>query len=217
MNIMENTEIKSAHIAIVENEAAYRKSIIEKLKHLPEIASVDEFSSAEDFWLNTEKDKFDIIFLDIAMPGMNGLELVSMIKAKRLKARILMLTNLTSEDTIVNAIKRGAIGYLWKSDLNDIGEIVEVTLNGGAMISPNIALKLIQSFKRPAETPTEELSTRERQVLELLISGINCEKVADTMHISIHTVRTHVRNMYEKLHVNNRAALVKKAREMGLG
>jgi DNA-binding NarL/FixJ family response regulator len=218
---MENSalQIKSAaNIAIVENEAGYRKMIHDKLANLPSVGSLIDYSSAEQFWHLADKDKIDVLFLDISMPGLNGLDLVSMISEKGYPIKIIMLTNLASEDTIIQAIKRGAIGYLWKSEINNIAEAVDIVLKGGAMISPTIALKMMNQFKvSESEDSASILTTREKQILDVLVSGVNCEKAAGLMDISVYTVRTHVRNIYEKLQVKNRTELVKKARDLGLG
>jgi DNA-binding NarL/FixJ family response regulator len=178
-----------------------------------------EFKSADEFWRSQVKAEVDILLLDISMPDMNGIDLLDLISEKKLKLKTIVLSNLASEDTILNALKKGAFGYVWKSEMEYLVQAISIVVSGGAMISPTIAVKLMQSFrKQPVDNPdyTEKLTVREKQVLEILSTGETCEKAAEIINVAVSTLRTHIRNIYEKLHVNNRTAMLKKASDMGI-
>lgn len=178
-----------------------------------------EFKSAEEFWRSPVKNNMDILLLDISMPDMNGIDLLDLISESKMDVTVIMLSSLASEDTIIKALKKGAKGYIWKSEIGFLEQAINVILQGGAMISPTIAAKLLRTFRKAPEenlATSEKLTTREKQILEILATGESCEKTAEIINVAVSTLRTHIRNIYEKLHVNNRTAMLKKASDMGI-
>ena len=199
----------------MENDTKYRALVCEQIRSHGSVVAVEDFGSSEQFWNSDRRDHFDLLFLDIMLPGMDGLDLLPMLEELRLPVKTIVMSTLATEETIVRAIERGAIGYVWKSELRNIAETIDIALEGGAVVSPTIALRMMQVFRRSGSQESP-LTARETQVLKILISGANCDRGAELLGISVNTVRKHVRNIYEKLQVKNRTDLVKRAKDFGL-
>lgn len=157
-----------------------------------------------------------VIVMDIQMPGMNGIEGVKAIKARYPDAHILMQTVFEDEDKVFDAICAGASGYILKTASADdmVGAIRSVHA-GGSPMTPSIAKKVLERFRASA-TPAQpdegyNLSPRERDVLGLLVKGRSYKMIADELGISFHTVDSHIRKIYDKLHVSGMAEAVSKA------
>jgi DNA-binding NarL/FixJ family response regulator len=154
-----------------------------------------------------------MILMDIALPGMSGIECTRLIRKRTPSIPVVMLTVHHSNDRIFDAICAGASGYLLKSDTSArILHGLEVALDGGAAIDGQIARRVLEMFSRMA-TPQADygLSDRERQILQRLVDGQTKGQIAELLHLSPHTIDGHVRNIYAKLHVNNRSGAVAKA------
>ena len=199
----------------MENDTNFRAMVCAQVWAHPSVGTVADFSNSELFWNSGQRDQFDLLFLDIMLPGMSGLDLLPLLHEYRLPAKTIVMSTLATEDVIVRAIQRGAIGYLWKSELRNIGEAIDIALGGGAAVSPTIALRMMQRF-RTSEVQESPLTARETQILEILISGVNCDRCAELIGTTVNTVRKHVRNIYEKLQVKNRTELVRRAKDFGL-
>ncbi|HNK41500.1 MAG TPA: response regulator transcription factor [Flavobacteriales bacterium] len=158
----------------------------------------------------------DVIVMDIQMPGMNGIDGVKAIKTRYPEARILMQTVFEDEDKVFDAICAGASGYILKTASADemVGAIRSVHA-GGSPMTPSIAAKVLARFRANAapNSPEEEynLTQRERDVLGLLVKGLSYKMIADRIGISFHTVDSHIRKIYDKLHVSGMAEAVSKA------
>lgn len=167
----------------------------------------------------------DLLIMDISMPVCDGLEATRMICERYPEARILMLTIHEEEEKLFEAIKYGACGYLLKN-INAAGflENLRQALAGEAVLPPRLASHLLKEFSRLAkaqppagkEETGEELSRRELQVLELVASGRTDKEIAHELCISLHTVKTHVRNILAKLHAINRSHAARLATQRGL-
>lgn len=157
----------------------------------------------------------DVIVMDIQMPGMNGIDGVKAIKARWPEARILMQTVFEDEDKVFDAICAGASGYILKtSGTQDMVQAIRDVHGGGAPMTPAIAMKVLQRFRaNEPVTRTEDfnLSDREKDVLTQLVKGRSYKMIADELGISYHTVDSHMRKIYEKLHVSGMAEAVSKA------
>lgn len=149
--------------------------------------------------------------MDINLPGMNGVECVRQLKPLLPKTQIVMLTVYEDTENIFNALAAGATGYLLKRTSKDelLSAIREVQA-GGSPMTAHIARKVVQSFQRPLPTaqPTENLSEREREVLELLSQGFLYKEIADKLGVGYETVHTYIRRIYEKLQVRTRTEAV---------
>lgn len=156
----------------------------------------------------------DIVLMDIGLPSISGIEGVRIVKENFEKTEVLMFTVFDDDEKIFEAIKAGASGYLLKkSTPSEIIEAVFSLYHGGAPMSSSIARKVISSFQNSSAVSaktTYELTTRESEILHSLIEGMSYQKLAEKYFISISTVRTHIKHIYEKLHVNSKAEAVAK-------
>ena len=124
---------------------------------------------------------------------------------------------MTSEKMIFDALKAGALGYIYKDELETINDVVSQVMSGGAIITPTIALRVLDTFKQPIKfKPETDLTKREKQVLGLLVSGVKTKDAATTLQISHDTIRNHIKNIYKKLNVNSKVEMMRKASDMGL-
>jgi NarL family two-component system response regulator LiaR len=149
----------------------------------------------------------DVILLDLVMPRMGGIEAIQRIRAEDPNARILVLTSFAEDDQVFSAVKSGALGYLLKdSSPDDLLEAIRGVYRGEPSLQPNIARKLLREISRPAdrELSEEPLTEREVEVLRLVARGLSNQEIADELVISEGTVRFHVSNILDKLHLANR-------------
>jgi DNA-binding NarL/FixJ family response regulator len=155
----------------------------------------------------------DVILMDIDMPGMNGIEAVKKIRSFNKKAQIIMLTVFDDNEHVFQALYAGANGYLLKKNISDrLTDSIEEVLEGGAPMSPAIARMVISSMEKPQQAKDNyQLTNREREILQLLSKGNSFKMMASMLHLSIDTVRTHTKHIYDKLHVNSQIEAVSKA------
>jgi len=158
----------------------------------------------------------DVIVMDIQMPGMNGIDGVKAIKARYPQAHILMQTVFEDEDKVFDAICAGASGYILKTaNTDDMVNAIRSVHAGGSPMTPSIAAKVLTRFRATAapNSPEEDynLTQRERDVLGQLVKGLSYKMIADQLGISFHTVDSHIRKIYDKLHVSGMAEAVSKA------
>ncbi len=208
-------------VTIVEDHSGYREVISDIIEGTPGFELVGVFSAIEGA-VNMAADS-DVILMDIGLPGMTGIEGTSQVKKKNPNVKIIMVTNYNDDERVFQAIAAGADGYLLKKTSTlKIIEAINETMQGGASMAPFIARRVLdvlknqsdQSAKQTESTchPTEiALSEREREVLGLLVDGMNYKSIAEKIFISPETVRNHIRNIYEKLHVHSRSEAVVKA------
>lgn len=153
----------------------------------------------------------DIILMDIDMPGRNGIEAVTRIRATGSKTPILMLTVFDDTQHVFDALRAGASGYLLKKHLSTkLFESIDEVLNGGAPMSPTIAFMVIAAMQKPAVNPYN-LTTRENEILTSLSKGNSYKLMAAEFAITVDTVRAHIKKIYEKLHVHSQTEAVSKA------
>src|SRR5580658_6917767 len=199
-------------IIIVEDSAAVRTGMIKILDGAPECECVGAFSSGEEALCEIPKLKPQVVFMDISLPGMNGVECVRQLAKLMELPQILMLTVHEDLDSIFNSLAAGAVGYLLKPvRAAQLLAAVKDVYAGGAPMTSNIARKVVQSFKHiaPTDKPTaENLSPREVDVLNYLAKGFSYKETAEAMGISYSTVHTHIEHIYHKLHVQSRAQAV---------
>jgi len=178
-----------------------------------------EFCGAFEDCSTVEKDieacTPDVVLMDIEMPGVNGIEGVRKIKRAHPEIAVLMQTVFEDGENLFESIKAGASGYLLKKASPDaIVEAIRVVREGGAPITPVMASKMLQFFQHQSNATEQNLyalTEREKSVLSLLVDGLSYKMIADRESISYHTVNTHVRNIYEKLHVHSLGEAVSKA------
>lgn len=211
-------------IAIAEDNIFALNALKEKLAAYDDIMiSYSAQNGAELLDFLAQNTGVNLIFMDIEMPVMNGIEATLKIKKQYPHIKIVMITIYDNDDYIFNAIKVGADSYILKETKADkIYETINDTLNGGSVMSPSIALKTLQLLKLTsysiAEKNTERttLSERETDILEKLSKGLTNKRIAEHLNISPFTVKRHIENIYQKLQTHNRIELVEKARKNGL-
>jgi DNA-binding NarL/FixJ family response regulator len=200
-------------ICIVEDDAGLRESIFNFIEGSAGFKCLGAFASAEEALAAIPRLKPAVVLMDINLPGINGIQCVRELKQAIPEIQTMMLTVYENSDRIFEALAAGACGYLLKSTPPEkLLEAIEDIQNGGSPMSSHIARKVVQAFQSTArKTPLiEQLSTREQQVLELLSKGCAYKQIADEMDLSMGTIRTYIRRIYEKLHVNCRTEAVVK-------
>lgn len=201
-------------IAIVEDVDEYRKALAAILNGTPGFRCEKAFPNAEAAIRELPVLKPDVVLTDIHLPGQSGIELIIQLKNLYPAMQFLMLTVYEDDDNIFHALKAGATGYLLKSTPPArIVEAVRELYEGGSPMSAQIARKVVDylhgSSSQATENPYQNLlSDREKEVLELLRTGQLYKQIADQLHISEYTVKTHCRHIYEKLQVTTRGAAV---------
>jgi DNA-binding NarL/FixJ family response regulator len=214
--------IVSISIAIVEDDVPAREILAGWIRSANGFKLLGEYSDAETAIAELPEKKPSVVLFDINLPGMNGIECVRKLKPRLPETQFLMVTVYEDANHIFDALAVGASGYLLKqtrrSELLDALRDVHV---GGSPMSSQIARKVVQSFRRQ-ETENSggesvELSQREHEVLELLARGYLYKEIAEQLKISVQTVNTYIRRIYEKLHVRSRAQAVAKYAHLPMG
>ncbi len=204
------------HVGIVENDEIFREEVVERLQAMPSVRTVTPWPSAEQFLRDPAHKQIEILFLDIMLSGITGIDLVRTLSEKYPEMRVVMLTNMNSDAMVFESIKNGALGYVLKSELGSLADIVSVVAGGGATITPTIALRVFSSFRRVPDAEGPELTDREQQVLQLMVKGKTIRSVSEFLGLSEHTIHGYVKSIYKKLNVHNRAELATKAQELSL-
>lgn len=198
-------------VIVVEDDRGLREQLVKILNSGPGIHCVGACASAEEALKVIPARTPDVVLMDIRLPGMSGIDCVAQLRQALPTLQIIMLTVYEDSESIFRALKAGAAGYLVKSSPPPklLEAIVDVS-KGGAPMSSHIARKVVQHFHQPAAANgrSEELSPREREVLDLLASGYIYKEIGDQLGISPETVRTHVKNICEKMHVRSRLEAV---------
>ena len=206
-------------IAIVDDKKPNRNSLKEKITFNNELEVLFMAGNGKEFLdaMKLHKNLLPkVVLMDIDMPLMNGIEAVRIAHTLYPETRFLMLTVFDDDDKIFDAIKAGAVGYLLKDEsVEVISEAVKQLVEiGGAPMSPSIArkaLNLLMNAKletKSEPTASYNISEREMDILKLMVEGLDYKQVAEKLFISPHTVRTHISNIYEKLHVCNKTQAI---------
>jgi DNA-binding NarL/FixJ family response regulator len=204
-------------IAILEDDEKIRNYLSALVAGSGEFNLTATFSNAEDAILFFEKglgESVQLVLSDIQMPGKSGIEFIAWLKPLRPDIQFMVLTVYDDAERVFGALKAGASGYILKNTPGSkLIEALQDLNRGGSPMSSQIARKVVTAFQQdlPYHSPQDGLSLREKEVLEWLSKGYSYKEIAANLFISVETVRTHIRNIYEKLHVRNRAEALKKA------
>jgi len=212
-------EVEAIRVALVEDKRLIREGLGAILDRAAGIACVGTYASAEDALRGLEESPADVLLLDIQLPGMSGIEAVSVLRERFPDLKVLMLTVYEDEEKVFEAICNGACGYLLKKTPPlQIAEAVRQARRGGSPLSPEVARQIVRHFQNEsAPKPGQSaLTPQERSLVRLLADGFSYQAAAERLDVSINTVRDHVRNVYEKLHVHSRSEAVSKALRRGL-
>ena len=207
-----NQEIR---VIIFDDNPSLRISLFHLVNESSGFKCVGAYEDCLDLLENVSKDKPDVVLMDIQMPGISGIEAVGMLKEKYPDIKILMQTIFEDNEKIFQSILAGASGYILKNTSPArILEFIKETYEGGAPMSPTVATKVMKMMVDQSPSAKQisfNLSEREKEILSFLVEGMSYKMIADACFISLDTVRSHIKSIYEKLHVHSKGEAVAKA------
>ena len=202
-------------VAIFEDNSLLRESLYQLIDGSPGLNCVGAFADCDDIIFNIKRSNPQVVLMDIQMPGTNGIDGVKLIKNHFPDIKIIMQTVVEDDEKIFASICNGASGYLLKNTTPArLLQAIEEVNEGGAPMTPSIAQKVLEKFRKQMPAVSQEineLSDREKQILECLVQGMSYKMIAAECKISVDTVRHHIRNIYDKLHVHSKSEAVIKA------
>ena len=202
-------------VVIFEDNYLLRESLYQLINGTAGLSCTGAFPNCDDIIFNVQKTAPHVVLMDIQMPGMTGVEAVKVIKKNFPEIKIIMQTVVEDDDKIFQSICNGASGYLLKSTTPArLLQAIEEVNEGGAPMTPSIAQKVLEKFRHQSPVSLNELndlSDREKEILNCLVEGMSYKMIASSCKISIDTVRFHIRNIYDKLHVSSKSEAVIKA------
>lgn len=202
-------------VLLADDHAIVRAGLKELLADTADIAVAGEATNGQDVMARVRSEEFDVIVLDMSMPGRSGIELIKLVKAERPKARILVLSMHGEQQYAVRAVKAGASGYLTKdAAAEQLVEAIRRIAAGGAYVTPETAERLVlDAGSRSEAAPHSRLSDREFQVFQLIAGGGSLTEIAQQLSLSVKTVSTHKMRIMEKMGLANQSDLVRYAIE----
>ncbi len=205
-------------MVVVDDHALFRRGLIGLINDLPGLQVIGEASNGREALQVIQREKPDIVLLDVNMPEMDGIQTVDQIRKMNLPVRVLMLTISEDEEDLLTAIRLGADGYLLKNiEPEDLRKAIMRVAEGEGALSPEVTGVVLRALARQGELkPQPLLSDRELEVLDCLAAGQTTSQIAASLFISENTVKTHVRHILEKLEASNRAEAVSKGLQLGL-
>lgn len=219
---MTETDNQPIRVWLVEDNEMFRRNVQRVINSLAEMSCEGSFESAESAFTALQAGPVpDVILLDVQLPGVDGIAALSKFKEVAPDTRIVILTVFDDAEKIFRAVCAGASGYVLKASGTDkIGEAIRQVTSGGAPMTPEVAKKVLDAFAK-SELMTDAkgdygLTAREQEILRLLAQGLLKKEIADALAISVNTVSTHLRRVYDKLHVNTNTGAVAKALREGI-
>ena len=202
-------------VSIVEDNDQFRTALEAIVNKENDLTLAGSYTSAEKALTGLEQSPPDIAIIDVSLPGIRGTELIVRLKDKLSHTQFMVCTIHDDNDTIFEALKSGASGYIVKDPITteEILRAIHDLYNGGSPMSPFIARKVIGTFQKPTINDVNSLlSMREKEVLELVSEGLLYKEIALRLAISTETVKKHLKNIYNKLHVQNKVEAINKFR-----
>jgi len=200
-------------VSIVEDDEGVRESLATLINDAEGFHCVSSHATAEDALQHIPEKKPDVVLMDINLPNMSGIDCVRKLKESAPQTQIMMLTMYEDPEQIFNSLAAGASGYLLKRTPHaKLLEAIQEVQRGASPMSGKIARVVVQYFQKKSQPSPDgqALSKREQEILELLSKGYRYKEIADSLSISFDTVRSHLRNIYDKLHVSSRTEAVVK-------
>src|SRR5919112_3639652 len=211
------------HVLVADDHPFFRDGLRVMLEATPDTELVGEAADGVEAVNLAHTLRPDVILMDLRMPGLGGIEATRKILGESPQLGILVVTMVEDDDSVFAAMRAGARGYLLKgADKDEMLLAIRAVARGEAVFGPGIARRLIQYFSSPtpasSRTPRSifpELTDREREILDLVAAGKNNREIAETLFLSLKTIRNYVSNIFTKLHVADRAPAIVRAREAG--
>ena len=203
----------SIRVAIVEDDSSVRENLAALIDGTDGFSCVASCATAEEAWQKLPPLAPEVVLMDIHLPGRSGIACVEKLRRLSPQTQVIMLTIEEDSERVFESLKSGATGYLVKhATPAEILEAITEVQRGGAPMSGSVARKVVTAFRQPAPENAGDLklSEREEEVLRLLARGHRSKEIADELGIGVGTVNTHIRHIYEKLHVRSRAEAVAK-------
>jgi len=200
-------------VSIVDDDDGIRSSLASLIRRAPTLKLMGDYADAETALRELPRKEPDVVLMDINLPGMNGVECVRQLKSALPKLQVLMLTVYEDSDSLFKSFRAGASGYLLKRTASArLLEAIKDVHEGGSPMTPQLARRVVQFFSAPLQEDSSfsRLTPGEREFLDQLANGYTYKEIADRMKITIDTVRSYVRTVYEKLHVHSRTEAVVK-------
>lgn len=208
-------------VLIVDDHPAYRRGLQQMMEDVDDIEIVGEASTGAEALTAASLLAPEVVVMDLRMPDLDGIEATRRLRQTRVPPAVIVLTMFEDDDSVFAAMRAGAQGYLLKgADQDEIVRAISAAAAGEAIFGPQIARRVIAHFStrpRPTIDSFPQLTSREREVLELIATGKGNALIAHELTISLKTVRNHISNIFSKLQVADRSAAIVKAREAGLG
>ena len=202
-------EEKTIRVMLVDDHAVVRSGLSAFLLTYEEFELVGEASSGEQAVQRCQKFQPDVVLMDLVMPGMDGATATRLIRETCPDIQVIALTSFKEKDLVEGALKAGAIGYLLKDvSAEQLANAIRLAAAGQPTLAPEAAQVLIQRTRAPAETPGWDLTGREREVLALLVQGLNNHQIADRLVVSLSTAKFHVSSILSKLGASSRTEAV---------
>jgi DNA-binding NarL/FixJ family response regulator len=199
-------------VCIVEDLEDIRNGIAAIINMTDGFKVLETFSNAEEALQQLALLQPDIVIMDINLPGMSGIECIRRLREKNRSIQFMMFTIYENSDTVFEALKAGATGYILKnSSPAKIIEALQELYNGGSPMNPEIAKKLVTRFQKQTFSENEyHLTPKEQKILELMSKGYLYKEIAGELNNTVNTIKQHIRHIYEKLHVQNKAEAINK-------
>lgn len=208
------TTMNLKEIILYEDNDALRSTLTAIFSFSKDYKLVGAYFNPSNIIEDLRPFQVEAIIMDINMPIMNGIEAVRLIRSKAIQTPVIMLTVFDDDDNVYNALCAGANGYILKSDIEKIHQAIHEVISGGAPLTGSVAKKILENIRSPFTKKLKEQNTdltpKELEILESLARGNSYKMVGNELNIAIDTVRSHIRNIYKKLHVNSALEAINK-------